>query len=235
MKTYEIPSDIQSEINGFSTKIESYRSGEINPVKFKGIRVGQGVYEQRKDDTYMQRVRCAGGVITPAQLRRVSELSESYGADHFHVTTRQDVQLHYVSLESTPKVYEELVEVGLSPRGGGGNTVRNIMSSPDSGWSATEEFDVLPYVQALTSRMVAEDDSWNLPRKFKIAFSNSDEDNCEATITCLGFIATHKEGRQGFKVYVGGGMGAKPMVAPLIWDFIEADEVYSLTKAIKVM
>ncbi len=235
MKTYEIPSDIQKEIDGLTANIASFRAGEINPVKFKGIRVGQGVYEQRINDTYMFRIRCAGGVITPTQLRRVAELSAVYGADHFHVTTRQDVQLHYVALENTPVAYEKLVEVGLSPRGGGGNTIRNIMSSVDSGWSQDEAFDVLPYAQALTARMIDEEDSWNLPRKFKIAFSNSLKDTCEATITCLGFVAIHKEGRQGFQVYVGGGMGAKPMPGKLIWDFIETDEVYSLTKAIKIM
>ena len=235
MKTYEIPSDIQKEIDGLTQDISAFRKGEINPVKFKGIRVGQGVYEQRIDDTYMFRIRCAGGVITPSQIKRVAELSEQYGADHFHVTTRQDVQLHYLKLEDTPIAYAGLIESGLSPRGGGGNTVRNIMASVDSGWAKDEEFDVLPYAQALTARMIAEEDSWNLPRKFKTAFSNAYSDNCEATITCLGFIATHKDGEAGFQVYVGGGMGAKPMPGKLIWEFIKADEVYSLTKAIKLM
>lgn len=235
MKTYEIPGNIGQEIDGLQEKIVQFRAGEINPVQFKGIRVGQGVYEQRKNDTYMFRIRVAGGVITPKQLRRVAELSRDFSTDHFHVTTRQDVQLHYVSLEDTPKVYEELVKVGLSPKGGGGNTIRNIMASIDSGISTTEAFDVLPYAVALTSRMVAEEDSWNLPRKFKTAFSNSEADNCEATITCLGFIAKIKDGQKGFSVYVGGGMGAKPMPGKLIWEFIKDDEVYSLTKAIKIM
>lgn len=235
MKTYEIPSNIGQEITGLQVKIGQFRAGDINPVQFKGVRVGQGVYEQRKNDTYMFRIRVAGGVITPKQLRRVSELSNEFATDHFHITTRQDVQLHYVSLENTPKVYEELVKVGLSPRGGGGNTIRNIMASIDSGISPNETFDVLPYAVALTTRMIAEEDSWNLPRKFKTAFSNSDADNCEATITCLGFIAKIKDGQKGFSVYVGGGMGAKPMPGKLIWEFIPDTEVYSLTKAIKLM
>ncbi len=235
MRTYEIPSDIGNEIKGLEEKIALFRQGEINPVQFKGIRVGQGVYEQRKNDTYMFRIRVAGGVITPAQLKRVAELSRDYATDHFHVTTRQDVQMHYVALENTPLVYDELVKVGLSPRGGGGNTIRNIMASIDSGISPTEAFDVLPHAVALTTRMINEADSWNLPRKFKTAFSNSAADNCEATITCLGFIAKIKDGARGFAVYVGGGMGAKPIPGKLIWEFIPESEVYSLTKAIKLM
>jgi sulfite reductase (ferredoxin) len=235
MKTYEIPSDIQNEIDGLKDNISLFRQEEINPVKFKGIRVAQGIYEQRKDDTYMFRIRCAGGVVTPTQLKRVAELSEEYGTDHFHVTTRQDLQFHYIALEDTPAAYEGLIESGLSPRGGGGNTIRNIMASIDSGYSKTEEFDVLPYAQALTTRMISEDDSWNLPRKFKTAFSNSYSDSCEASITCLGFVAKHQDGKKGFAVWVGGGMGAKPMPGQMVWDFIDADDVYSLTKAIKIM
>ena len=235
MNTYEIPSNIGEQIIGLKEKIGLFRQGEINPVQFKGIRVGQGVYEQRKNDTYMFRVRVAGGVITPAQLKSVALISDEFATDHFHVTTRQDVQLHYVNLENTPAVYEKLIAAGLSPRGGGGNTIRNIMSSIDSGISKDEAFDVTPYAVALTTRMINEEDSWNLPRKFKTAFSNSASDNCEATITCLGFIAKIIDGQKGFSVYVGGGMGAKPMPGKLIWDFIPEDQVYSLTKAIKLM
>jgi sulfite reductase (ferredoxin) len=235
MKTYDIPSNINKEIEEFGGKIKNFRDGEVNPVQFKGIRVGHGVYEQRKDDTYMFRIRCAGGVITPKQLQAVSELSLNYGSEHFHVTTRQDVQLHYVELENAPEVYEKLIASGLSPRGGGGNTFRNIMASIDSGVSQDEEFDVLPYAVALTSRMIEETDSWNLPRKFKTAFSNSAADNCEATITCLGFIAKHQDGQKGFAVYIGGGMGAKPIAGKCLYDFIPHSEVYSLTKAIKIM
>ena len=235
MKTYEIPEQITEEISEYISTVKEFRLGDINPVQFKGIRVGHGVYEQRKDDTYMLRLRCAGGVVTPAQLKAVAEVSEKYGTDHFHVTTRQDLQLHYVSLEDTPKAYDELVKAGISPRGGGGNTIRNIMASIDSGISTDEAFDVLPYATSLTTRMIAEEDSWNLPRKFKTAFSNSAADNCEATITCLGFIAKIQDGVEGFQVWVGGGMGAKPIPGKMLYDFIKADEVYGMTKAIKIM
>lgn len=235
MKTYEIPNNIQGDIADFQDNIKEFRGGEINPVQFKGIRVGHGVYEQRKDDTYMVRIRCAGGVVTPAQLKAVAEISEAHATDHFHVTTRQDLQLHYVNLEDAPVVYDKLVQSGLSPRGGGGNTIRNIMASIDSGISKDEAFDVVPYAQALTARMISEEDSWNLPRKFKTAFSNSYSDNCEATITCLGFIAKIEDGAEGFQVWVGGGMGAKPMPGKKLYDFIPASETYSLMKAIKIM
>lgn len=235
MKTYEIPTNIMGDIAEFSENIQDFRGGDINPVQFKGIRVGHGVYEQRKDDTYMVRIRCAGGVVTPSQLRTVAEISAQYATDHFHVTTRQDLQLHYVGLEDAPVVYDKLVACGLSPRGGGGNTIRNIMASIDSGVASEEAFDVVPYAQALTARMISEEDSWNLPRKFKTAFSNSYSDNCEGTITCLGYVACLQEGVKGFQVWVGGGMGAKPMPGKKLYDFIPATETYSLMKAIKIM
>jgi len=235
MRFYEIPDTLDGELKEFQAKVNDYRKGEINPVQFKGIRVAHGVYEQRKENTHMLRIRCAAGGATPAQLRKLGELSNLYGADEVHVTTRMEMQLHYIDLEDLPTIHEELLKVGLSSRGGGGNTVRNIMSSYDSGVNPDETFDVAPYAIALTTRMISEPDSWNLPRKFKMAFSNTDLDNTNASITCLGFIAKIKEGKKGFKIYVAGGMGAKPMLGHILHEFVSDDRVYYVVKAIKVM
>ena len=120
------------------------------------------------------------------------------------MTTRQEMQLHYVDLDNIIPVQKELKKVGLSARGGGGNTIRNILSSYDSGITKGELFDVTPYAMELTTRMIAEADSWNLPRKFKIAFSNTDHDNSRASVTCLGFIAKTKDGQKGFKSILCG-------------------------------
>ena len=171
MKFYNIPDTIHAEHDQFERDLNDYASGVINPIKFKAIRVAHGVYEQRQEHTYMIRIRCAAGGITPAQLRGVAELGQKYGSGEVHFTTRQEVQIHNVLVQDVMPVCRGLLTVDLSSRGGGGNTIRNILTSPDSGVSATDVFDVDPYAIALTSRMIAEPDSWNLPRKFKIAFS----------------------------------------------------------------
>lgn len=235
MKFYELPDVLEKEVNIFDQQIKDYQKGDIDPVGFKGIRVAHGIYEQRKPETHMVRIRCASGGVTPAQLRKISQLAQKYGSGEMHVTTRQEMQLHYVDLNDVITVYNELRSVGLSSRGGGGNTVRNILASYDSGVTTDEVFDVAPYAIELTTRMINEADSWNLPRKFKIAFSNNDYDRSRAAVTCLGFIAKKQGEQKGFKVYCAGGQGSKPMLGQVLFDFVEHDKVYHITKAIKIM
>lgn len=235
MKFYDIPDVLYAEQDKFEQDIEEFKKGNIDPVKFKGIRVAHGVYEQRQPDTYMIRIRCAAGGITPAQLKKVAELGDKYGGGEVHFTTRQEVQVHDVLIDGVMPVIRGLNEVQLSSRGGGGNTIRNILTSPDSGVSDDEAFDVDPYAIALTSRMIHEPDSWNLPRKFKIAFSKNEDDDSITQTTCLGFVARIKDGQKGFVVYCAGGMGAKPMVGHELFDFIPDTKVYHVTKALKVM
>jgi len=233
MISYEIPAVLTEEIDGLEKAIQEYRSGSLNPIKFRGIRVPFGIYEQRKDDTYMVRMRCAAGVVTPLQLRRAAELSKQYGKDVLHVTTRQALQIHDVQLENAVTVIRGLLEVGLSTRGGGGNTVRNIVANVDSGIDAGEVFDVTPYALALTSALIAEHDSWTLPRKYKIAFSNSESDSAGAAFTDLGFLATMKGGWRGFRVYVAGGLGRKPQAGHLLYEFIEPEKIYAIAAGLK--
>lgn len=235
LKFYESPSTLIQEQDQFEEDIRDFATGKVNPVKFKAIRVAHGVYEQRQNHTYMIRIRCAAGGITPTQLKKVAELGELYGGGEVHFTTRQEVQIHEVTIENIMKVIRGLNEVGLSSRGGGGNTIRNILTSIDSGISDKEAFDVEPYAIALTTRLIAEPDSWNLPRKFKIAMSNSLEDTSYTQATCLGYVATIKDGQKGFQIYCAGGMGAKPMVGHLLLDFIPENKAYHVARALKTM
>ena len=235
MRFYDLPDTLVAEQNQFEDDVKRFSRGEINPVKFKAIRVAHGVYEQRQEHTYMIRIRCAAAGITPAQLKRVAELGTEYGNGEVHFTTRQEVQVHDVLLQNVLHVIRGLHEVGLSTRGGGGNTIRNILNPPLSGVEKDEVFDVSPYSMALTTRMIHEPDSWNLPRKFKIAFSNTAEDTAYTQATCLGFVAKIKDGQKGFEVYTSGGMGAKPMVGYQLFDFIPDTQVYHVTRAIKTM
>ncbi|VAX26625.1 Ferredoxin--sulfite reductase [hydrothermal vent metagenome] len=232
---YDIPESLTAEHKQLEKDIAGFLDGSINPVKFKAIRVAFGIYEQRLPNTYMIRIRCAGGGITPLQLKKVAVLAKTYGSGEIHFTTRSEIQLHDILIENIMTVLRELKSCGLSTRGGGGNTVRNILCSTDSGITEDEIFDVEPYAIALTSRMMAESDSWNLPRKFKIAFSNNRKDTAFTQVTCLGFVAKILDGKKGFEVYCAGGMGANPILGNLLFDFVPENKVYHITRALKVM
>ena len=230
---YTIPASLSSEIDELEKKIQDFQNGRLEAAALKVHRVPFGVYEQRKDNTFMVRIRCAAGAITPSQLRVVAELSQEYGADTLHITTRQELQIHDVQLENVVPIMRAFLPAGLSTRGGGGNTVRNITASVDSGVAPDEVFDVSPYAFALTSRLVSEPDSWLLPRKYKIAFSSTPKDTARAAFNDLGFIARVQDGIKGFQVYVAGGMGTKPQVGHLLHEFVAADEAYIVAEAVK--
>ncbi len=234
---YKLPQSLGADIHQFEQDLEGFVRGEVNPVSFKALRVAQGVYEQRQLHTYMIRIRCAGGGITPAQLRRAAELGRSYGNGDVHLTTRQEIQLHDVLYQDLLTVIKELLAVGLSTRGGGGNTIRNILCPAGSGITKHETFDVSAYAMALTSKLIDESDSWNLPRKFKIAFSNDENDTAFTQATCLGFLAKKDTatGQKGFAVYCAGGMGAKPLLGNLLLAFVPDTAVYHVARALKTM
>lgn len=233
MRFYRIPADLAEEINQLEVNIAKFRSAEMHPIKFRAFRVPLGMYEQRTEDTFMLRIRCTAGGVTPNQLIKVAELANTYGRPLIHLTTRQEIQLHYIHLEDAPEILRKLMAVGLSSRGGGGNTVRNIMASYDSGINPDEIFDVSPYAIALSSRMMGESDSWTLPRKFKISFSSLASDNALAVFNDLGYIARTKGGIKGFQVYTAGGMGARSRIGHLLHDFISEDKVNHVCTALK--
>lgn len=229
---YDVPASLAAEIDDLESMVGAFRRGELDATSFKARRVPFGCYEQRRDGSFMVRIRATGGAITPLQLARIARLSAQYGADAVHITTRQEFQIHDVAIEHVIPILRDLLAVGLSTRGGGGNTVRNIVVSPDAGTIEGEVFDPSPYAFALTTRLIAEPDSWTLPRKLKFAFSNSAADSAFAQFNDVGFIASTRDRIHGFKVYVAGGMGRKPAVAHLLHDFIPADEVYVVAKAV---
>jgi len=230
---YSIPENLSAELDELESYVERYRRGEIDAATLKVRRVPFGCYEQRTDGSYMVRIRTTGGALTPLQLRKIAELSTRYGSAAIHITTRQEFQIHDVALENVLLVMRELLKVGLAARGGGGNTVRNILVSPDAGVGLDEVFDPSPYAFALTSRLIAESDSWLLPRKYKISFSNSLADSSYAQFTDLGFVAQIRDGVKGFRVFAAGGFGAKPEVGHLLHEFIPGEDVYLVATAIK--
>jgi sulfite reductase (ferredoxin) len=230
---YEIPASLAGEIDELESLIGQHLRGELDAGSLKARRVPFGCYEQRKDGTYMVRIRTTGGALYPAQLQTIAELSKKYGGGSIHITTRQEFQIHDVALENVISVMRQLLVAGLATRGGGGNTVRNIMVSSDAGLASDEIFDPSQYAFALTDRLLAEPDSWVLPRKLKIVFSNSTKDTAYAQFNDLGFVAKIDSDIEGFKVYVAGGMGSKPEVAHLLHEFIPAGDTYIVAEAVK--
>lgn len=231
--TYRLPDTLSGDITKFAKLAGGYVGKTVSATEFKAFRVPLGVYEQRKDDVYMARVRATGGVISPSQFLRLIEIGKEHKSDLLHLTTRQEIQIQNLSLDEVEAVLRELQREGLATKGGGGNTVRNIMVSEFSGIAVEETFDTTPYAIELTSLMVAEPDSYLLPRKMKIAFS-SDENNIDyAAINDVGLVAQIRDGKRGFRVYVGGGAGARPSTGWLLFDFMPVEDLYILVKSLK--
>jgi len=228
-----IPESVKEDTHAYRSQVEKFLRGQTSPVVFRAYRVPMGVYEQRAAGKYMVRIRIGAGLVLLHQLKRIAHLSKNYGNGILHITTRQDIQIHEVNIEDTPDVLEGLLEVGLSSRGGGGNTVRNVTACPRAGVCPKEEFDVAPYAIAVAEYLLQFKSSYNLPRKYKIVFSGCSDDCAFASVADLGFFAHLKDGVKGFAVYAGGGLGSNPAVAVKIEDFIADYEFIEVTETIK--
>jgi sulfite reductase (ferredoxin) len=228
-----IPETVREDTLNYRGQVERFLKAETSPVSFRAYRVPMGVYEQRTSGKFMIRVRIGAGLVLPSQLQCLAELSRTYGNGVLHVTTRQDIQIHEVNIEDTPDVLEKLLEVGLSSRGGGGNTVRNITACPETGVCPDEVYDVAPYALAAAEYLLQDRSSFNLPRKYKIVFSGCPQDCAYASVADLGFFAHIKDGVKGFAVYAAGGLGSNPAVAVKIEEFIKAEEIFVVAEAIK--
>ncbi len=231
--------DREKEIVEIEEVIERFLSGRMSPEKFLSFRSTHGIYGVRNypEGMHMVRIKLPQGIINSEQLKAVSRMVENYaGSGVAHITTRQDLQLHYVKLEKIPSLFREMAKAGLTSKEACGNTVRNITASPFTGISKDEVFDVLPYAMYMTRYFLRHPLTTSLPRKFKIAWSESPSDWGMVKIHDLGFIACKKviNGNEvkGFKVYVGGGLGAIPIEAQLLTDFIDTENVYYLSEAI---
>ena len=228
-----IPESVEEDTLNYRREVKKFLDGQTSPIAFRAYRVPMGVYEQRTAGKHMVRIRIGAGLVLPFQLERIAQLSNTYGNGILHITTRQDIQIHEVNIEDTPDILEGLLEVGLSPRGGGGNTVRNVTACPQAGVCPKEEFDVAGYAIATAEYLLQDRSSFNLPRKYKIVFSGCSKDCAYACVADLGFFAHLKNGVKGFSVYAAGGQGSNPAVAVKIEDFIKAQEVFAVAEAIK--
>ncbi len=233
VSSYRLPQDLPADIDTYEQEVQRFLRGETPGGVFKAKRVPRGVYEQREDGTYMVRVRVAAGTLTPVQTAELAAASRAFGNGVLHVTTRQDIQFHDVAIENTPAVMRRLLAVGLTSKGGGGNTVRNIMACPYAGICPAECFDVTACAHAVTEYLITLVGSYNLPRKYKIAFSGCAADCGLAQVADLGFVAETRDGQPGFRVLAGGGMGANSRLADTLLDWVPASDIVRIAETVR--
>ena len=230
---YRIPSTLNGDLDYTQSLIDQFKAGEIQAGQLKSNRVPMGIYEQRKNQHYMLRLRCAGGLVTPEQLAKIAFLGHQLSTSHLHVTTRQEIQIHNVDIEDAIPALKKLEKVGISSAGGGGNTVRNMMVDDRSGLTADEEFDVYPYVEELTSRLIAEKDSFTMPRKYKVAIDTSVATANYSYIADLGLQARIKDGQRGFRVLIAGSAASNAHTGWEVFDYLPEKDLYRAAKALK--
>ena len=230
---YRIPSTLNGDLDYTQSLIDQFKAGEIQAGQLKSNRVPMGIYEQRKNQHYMLRLRCAGGLVTPEQLAKIAFVGHQLSTSHLHVTTRQEIQIHNVDIEDAIPALKKLEKVGISSAGGGGNTVRNMIVDDRSGLTADEEFDVYPYVEELTSRLIAEKDSFTMPRKYKVAIDTSVATANYSYIADLGLQARIKDGQRGFRMLIAGSAASNAHTGWEVFDFLPEKDLYRAAKALK--
>ncbi|HKZ38752.1 MAG TPA: nitrite/sulfite reductase, partial [Chryseolinea sp.] len=223
---------VAQDIIDLESKIRLFREGKIDSDKFRSLRLARGIYGQRQSGVQMIRIKFPFGRITTKQIRRVADISDEYASSNLHATTRQDIQIHFVSLDKTPELWAKLEKDEITTREACGNTVRNITASDLAGIDPKELFDVSPYAHEMFRYFLRNPICQEMGRKFKISFSSSDDDTAFAFIHDLGFIPRIVDGKRGFKVVIGGGLGANPTLAQLAYEFLEEDQIIPLTEAV---
>lgn len=229
--TEQIKSEAKADIEELKFKIDAFRKGELNEDKFKHFRLTRGVYGQRQLGVHMFRTKIPFGHVTSAQLYQLAEISDRYATGNLHITTRQNIQFHYVKLDNSTKVWDMMAEVGMNAREACGNTVRNITASANAGIDPNEPFDITPYVVGVYNYFLRNPICQEMGRKIKIAFSSSEEDSAFTYFHDFGFIPRINEGIKGFKLVLAGGLGAQAMEAVTVSEFIPADEIIPFMEA----
>jgi len=222
-----------ADLAAFIDKLSRYEKGEIGADEWRAFRLLHGTYGQRQEgDLSMLRVKVPEGVLSAPQLEALADVAERHGRGFGHVTTRQNLQVHFVRLGETPAALRRLAEAGITTREACGNAVRNVTACPYAGVSRDEAFDVTPYAEALSRHFLRHPLSSSLPRKFKIAFEGCQQDHAETAIHDLGFRAAVRDGQRGFRLAVGGGTATLAVSAAELFAFIPAGEVLAAAEAV---
>jgi len=236
IKTAPIPPAIAEEIDTFEAEAMRMLAGDVSADLFKPFRLQFGIYGQRQPGVQMVRIKIPFGGISGNQLRRIAELADRYATGVGHVTTRQDIQLHFAEIKDVPTMMRGLAEVGLTTREACANTVRNVTACHLAGVCRGEVFDVTPYAKTVAYHLLRNPLNQSMPRKFKIAFSGCAHDCALTPIHDIGLLAVQRDdGEVGFRMVAGGGLGSMPRMAQLLRDFTPMDELIpSIEAVIKV-
>lgn len=229
----DLPSTLDADIDQFEDEVKKFQSGKSTPDEFKHQRTLWGIYEQRREATYMLRTRIPGGRLPASWARAIANLNRKYGGGRLHVSTRENIQFHDLALGSLPSLMRDLKLAGIGCKGGGGNTARNVVGCPLAGLCRNEQFDVTPCVQSVTRHLINEPGSFTLPRKFKVAFSGCAVDCALATVTDVGLIAHVHDGKPCFSVYGGGGMGGAPRLGEVLAEHLPAVDCVRAVEAVR--
>lgn len=227
---------VEKDILELDKKIRLFREGKMDEEKFRSLRLARGVYGQRQPGVQMVRIKLPYGKMTLAQWKRIAAVSDEYSTGNLHLTTRQDIQIHFVSLDRTPQLWAELDKDNITIREACGNTVRNITASDTAGIDPEEPFDVTPYAHALFEYFLRKPVCQEMGRKFKIAFSNTEKDTALTFMHDLGAIARTRtvdgKTQRGFKILIGGGLGAQPHLAITTHEFLEEELLIPYLEAV---
>ncbi len=223
---------VQKDIIDLERKIRLFKEGKIDDERFRSLRLARGVYGQRQEGVQMIRIKLPFGKVSSEQLVRITKVSDEYSTGRLHITTRQDIQIHYVSLDRTPELWADLEKDDITLREACGNTVRNITASETAGIDPDEPFDVSPYAHALFQFFLRNPVCQEMGRKFKMSFSSSDKDTALSYLHDLGFIPKIVNGELGFKVLLGGGLGSQPSHAELLSEFVPVNQIIPMTEGV---
>ncbi len=222
----------EHDIDEFVDVLGKYERGEITPEVWRRFRLVRGTYGQRQDNVQMLRIKIPQGIVSASQMRALAGVASRYSRGFCHVTTRQNIQYHFVQLSVVEEVMRELAAEGLTTREACGNSVRNITGCPYAGTSESEIFDVTPYAEALTRYFLRHPLSGVLPRKFKIAFEGCVEDHALASIHDIGWRARIVDGKKGFRVTVAGGTSILPVSGYVLYEFLPVEEMFNVAEAV---
>jgi len=217
---------------GHASRLDRWLKGQVTNDEWRPMRLSYGLYYQLDHTSHMQRIKIPGGLITAQQLEVLADVGDRYGRGISHVTTRQDVQIHWVPVEQTIDMYEQLLAAGITTRGACADTVRNVTACPYAGVAPGEPFDVLPYCLAINEYFLFNPLNLTLPRKFKIALEGCEHDCAQAPVNDIGLYAKMRNGVRGFSVIAGGGLGSQPFLAKPMQDFVPADDTLIWCEAI---
>ncbi len=238
MPLVEIDPGQARDIEKFETQLERYLSGDLDPEAFRVYRLANGIYGQRQGGTnQMVRIKLPWGGVTPEQLDLLGRIADEYSRGWGHITTRQNIQFHYVELKRIPELMREIAQVGMTTREACGDTVRNVQGCHLAGACPHEVLDITAWAEAAYRHFIRNPLGQRLPRKFKINFSGCAVDCGQAMFNDAGVVAASRtldDGtvEAGFHVYVAGGLGANPRAAQLLEEFTTKEDLLPTIESI---